>query len=88
MQRKTTISLLKTVRKRFNSSESSLIVYQDEQDDFGSDFESTDEEGAQEEVDAAAEKMVREEEKKGRKVRINRNFNAFLTLRIGNPVTA
>ena len=42
----------------------------DEQDAFESDFESTDEEAAQEDVDAAAEKMIREEEKKTRKVRL------------------
>lgn len=46
----------------------STNVCTDEQDAFGSDFESTDEEGAQEEVDTAAENMVREEEKKTRKV--------------------
>ncbi|KIP04010.1 hypothetical protein PHLGIDRAFT_25831 [Phlebiopsis gigantea 11061_1 CR5-6] len=40
----------------------------DEQDAFESDFESTDEEGAQEDVDASAEKMILEEERKTRKV--------------------
>lgn len=40
----------------------------DEQDAFESDFESTDEEGAQEDVDAAAERMVRDEEKQKKKV--------------------
>ena len=35
----------------------------DEEDAFESDFESTDEEGAQEDVDAIAEKMVQEEER-------------------------
>ena len=39
----------------------------DEQDAFESDFESTDEEGAQEDVDASAEKMIKEEERKIRK---------------------
>lgn len=43
-------------------------VFADERDAFGSDFESTDEEGAQEDVDATAEKMVHEEERKRRKV--------------------
>lgn len=40
----------------------------DEDDVFGSDFESTDEEGAQEDVDAAAEKLIRQEESRVRKV--------------------
>lgn len=35
---------------------------------FGSDFESTDEEGQQEDVDAAAEKMIRQEDSHARKV--------------------
>lgn len=41
----------------------------DEEDVFGSDFESTDEEAVQEDVDVAAEKVVREEERSSRKVR-------------------
>lgn len=41
----------------------------DEEDAFESDFESTDEEAMQEDVDAAAEKVIREEERKNRKVR-------------------
>lgn len=45
----------------------SLIT--DEEDAFESDFESTDEEGAQEDVDAIAEKMVRDEERGTKKVR-------------------
>ncbi|KAI0089904.1 YL1 nuclear protein-domain-containing protein [Irpex rosettiformis] len=44
-----------------------FVVELDEQDAFESDFESTDEEGAQEDVDAAAERMVTEEEKRKRK---------------------
>ncbi len=40
----------------------------DEDDAFESDFASTDEAGAQEDVDAAAENMVREEEKGVRRV--------------------
>ncbi|KAI0683332.1 YL1 nuclear protein-domain-containing protein [Cytidiella melzeri] len=44
-----------------------FIVELDEQDAFGSDFESTDEEGAQEDVDAAAEKMATEEERQKKK---------------------
>lgn len=43
-------------------------MFLDEQDAFESDFESTDEEGAQEDVDAAAEKMVQDEEKQKKKV--------------------
>ncbi|KAJ3489399.1 hypothetical protein NLI96_g2163 [Meripilus lineatus] len=39
----------------------------DEEDAFSSDFESTDEEGAQEDVDAAAEDMAKEEEKRVRR---------------------
>ncbi|KAI0641089.1 YL1 nuclear protein-domain-containing protein [Trametes meyenii] len=39
----------------------------DEEDVFGSDFESTDEEGDQDDVDAAAEKMIRQEESRARK---------------------
>ncbi|KAI0358850.1 hypothetical protein OH77DRAFT_1396206 [Trametes cingulata] len=39
----------------------------DEEDVFESDFESTDEEGDQEDVDAAAEKMLRQEELRARK---------------------
>ena len=40
----------------------------EEEDIFESDFESTDEEGAQEDVDAAAEKLIRQEELRVRKV--------------------
>ncbi len=40
----------------------------DEEDIFESDFESTDEEGAQEDVDAAAENLIRQEESRVRKV--------------------
>ncbi|EKM60548.1 uncharacterized protein PHACADRAFT_110047 [Phanerochaete carnosa HHB-10118-sp] len=40
----------------------------DEQDAFESDFESTDEEGAQGDVDASAEKIVQDEERKVKKV--------------------
>lgn len=40
----------------------------DEEDIFESDFESTDEEGEQEDVDAAAEKLIRQEESRIRKV--------------------
>lgn len=40
----------------------------DEEDAFESDFESTDEEAMLEDVDAAAEKVVREEERKTRRV--------------------
>ena len=43
-------------------------LYADEEDIFESDFESTDEEGAQEDVDAAAEKLIRQEESRVRKV--------------------
>ncbi|KAI0369880.1 hypothetical protein BV20DRAFT_945243 [Pilatotrama ljubarskyi] len=39
----------------------------DEEDVFESDFESTDEEGDQEDVDATAEKMIRQEESRARK---------------------
>ncbi|KAI0717508.1 YL1 nuclear protein-domain-containing protein [Cerioporus squamosus] len=39
----------------------------DEEDIFESDFESTDEEGAQEDVDAAAENLIRQEESRVRK---------------------
>lgn len=51
-----------------------LFIYHraDEQDAFGSDFESTDEEGAQEDVDATAEKMVRDQEAPSRKVSLLR----------------
>ncbi|OCH94217.1 hypothetical protein OBBRIDRAFT_770274 [Obba rivulosa] len=42
-------------------------IQKDEEDVFGSDFESTDEEAAQEDVDMVAEKVVREEEKRSRK---------------------
>ena len=51
-----------------------LIEWTDEQDAFESDFESTDEEGAQEDVDASAEKMILEEERKTRKVRVRSHF--------------
>ncbi|KAH8101447.1 YL1 nuclear protein-domain-containing protein [Cristinia sonorae] len=44
-----------------------FVVEKDEEDAFGSDFESTDEEGAQEDVDAAAERMARETDKGPRK---------------------
>lgn len=44
-----------------------FVVEKDEQDAFESDFESTDEEGAQEDVDASAEKMAREEERAAKK---------------------
>ncbi|TFK89270.1 hypothetical protein K466DRAFT_584757 [Polyporus arcularius HHB13444] len=42
-------------------------VDKDEEDIFESDFESTDEEGAQEDVDAAAENLIRQEESRVRK---------------------
>lgn len=45
-----------------------IDCHPDEQDAFGSDFESTDEEGAQEDVDATAEKVVRDQEAPSRKV--------------------
>ncbi|RDX51558.1 hypothetical protein OH76DRAFT_1401445 [Lentinus brumalis] len=44
-----------------------FAVDNDEEDIFESDFESTDEEGAQEDVDAAAENLIRQEESRGRK---------------------
>ncbi|KAI0757544.1 YL1 nuclear protein-domain-containing protein [Daedaleopsis nitida] len=44
-----------------------FTVDKEEDDIFGSDFESTDEEGAQEEVDAAAENFIRQEESRVRK---------------------
>lgn len=44
-------------------------TFADEQDAFESDFESTDEEAMQEDVDSAAEKIIRDEEKQSRKVR-------------------
>ncbi|OBZ78578.1 MutS 4 [Grifola frondosa] len=40
-----------------------FVIEKDEEDVFGSDFESTDEEGAQDDVDAIAENLVRQEEK-------------------------
>ena len=42
--------------------------WKDEEDAFESDFASTDEEGAQEDVDEAAEKLATEEEKGVRRV--------------------
>ncbi|PIL30774.1 transcription factor [Ganoderma sinense ZZ0214-1] len=42
-------------------------VAKEEEDIFESDFESTDEEGEQEDVDAAAEKLIRQEESRVRK---------------------
>ncbi|KAI0825324.1 YL1 nuclear protein-domain-containing protein [Trametes gibbosa] len=44
-----------------------FALERDEEDVFGSDFESTDEEGQQEEVDAAAEKMIRLDDSHNRK---------------------
>ncbi|KAK7688124.1 hypothetical protein QCA50_008494 [Cerrena zonata] len=44
-----------------------FAVIKDEEDAFESDFESTDDEGAQEDVDAVAEKMIREEERTTKK---------------------
>ncbi|KAH9850570.1 YL1 nuclear protein-domain-containing protein [Lenzites betulinus] len=44
-----------------------FALERDEEDVFGSDFESTDEEGQQEDVDAAAEKMIRQEDSHARK---------------------
>jgi hypothetical protein len=52
--------------------------FSDEQDAFESDFESTDEEGVQEDVDAAAEKMVHEEEKRAKKVDLPRSLYHFV----------
>ena len=46
------------------------LLFIDEEDIFGSDFESTDEETAQADVDAG-DKAVDEEEKRARKVRLN-----------------
>ena len=46
------------------------LLFVDEEDIFGSDFESTDEETAQADVDAG-DKAVDEEEKRARKVRLN-----------------
>ena len=61
----------------------------EEEDAFGSDFASTDEEGAQEDVDAVAERMVQEEEKTKRKVSVNHIFlsspRSFQKLRIMFP---
>ncbi|KAH9939033.1 YL1 nuclear protein-domain-containing protein [Epithele typhae] len=44
-----------------------FAIGKDEEDLFESDFESTDEEGAQEDVDAVAEKLIRQEESQVRK---------------------
>lgn len=44
-----------------------FILEKDEEDAFGSDFESTDEEAVQADIDAAAERIIREEERTVRK---------------------
>ncbi|KAH9949471.1 YL1 nuclear protein-domain-containing protein [Amylocystis lapponica] len=44
-----------------------FVVEKDEEDAFGSDFESTDEEAVQGDVDTAAEKVIREDERTVRK---------------------
>lgn len=61
-----------------------IDYHADEQDAFGSDFESTDEEGAQEDVDATAEKMVREQDAPSRKV----SQSQLLTLHQNSPLLA
>ncbi|RPD70828.1 hypothetical protein L226DRAFT_469597 [Lentinus tigrinus ALCF2SS1-7] len=74
-KRSTAGNRMEAALAEFNAEELGMDVEEDadfaldkeEEDIFESDFESTDEEGAQEDVDAAAEKLIRQEESRVRK---------------------
>lgn len=74
MWRKMLISLWTKVRPTSLCGPSSELTFSiravtEEEDAFESDFESTDEEAVQEDVDTAAEKVARDDERRPRKVR-------------------